>query len=49
MKLPNFGTETEEREFWKKHSIADYWKDLRKSDDTFERPRPTAEFLVLNS
>jgi hypothetical protein len=34
-------TEARERKFWKKHSIADYWKDLRESDDTFERPRLT--------
>lgn len=39
MKRPDFRTEAEERKFWEKRSIADYWKDLRESDDTFERPR----------
>ena len=29
MKLPDFKTEAQERKFWEKHSIADYWKDLR--------------------
>ena len=41
MKLPNLGTEAEEREFRENHSIGDYWKDLRESDDTFERPKLT--------
>ena len=41
MTLPDFKTEAQERKFWEKHSIADYWKDLRESDDTFERPRLT--------
>jgi predicted DNA binding CopG/RHH family protein len=41
VKLPNFKTEAQERKFWQKHSIADYWKDLRESDDLFERPRLT--------
>jgi len=48
MKLPNWGTETEEREFWEKHSIADYWKDLRESDDAFERPRLTPVTLKFD-
>ena len=41
MKLPDFKTEAQERKFWEQHPIADYWKDLRESDDTFERPRLT--------
>jgi predicted DNA binding CopG/RHH family protein len=41
VKLPEFKTEAKERKFWEKHSVADYWKDLRESDDAFERPRLT--------
>ena len=41
MKLPEFKTEAQERKFWEKHSIADYWKDLRDSDDRFKRPKLT--------
>jgi predicted DNA binding CopG/RHH family protein len=48
MKLPNFRTEAEERDFWEKHSIGDYWKDLRESDDTFERPRLTPVTLKFD-
>ena len=48
MKLPDFKTEAEEREFWEKHSIADYWEDLRESDDTFERPRLTPVTLKFD-
>jgi predicted DNA binding CopG/RHH family protein len=33
--------EDSERKFWEEHSIADYWKDLRESDDRFERPKLT--------
>jgi hypothetical protein len=32
---------SKKRKFWEKDSVADYWKDLRESDDTFERPRLT--------
>lgn len=39
MKLPEFKTEQEERKYWKKHSIADYWADLKESEDTFQRPK----------
>jgi predicted DNA binding CopG/RHH family protein len=39
MKLPEFKTEEEERKYWKKHSIADYWEDLKDSSDTFKRPK----------
>lgn len=48
MKLPNFKTETEERKFWEKHSLADYWKDLRESGDAFERPRLTPVTLKFD-
>jgi predicted DNA binding CopG/RHH family protein len=48
MKLPDFRTEAEEREFWGKHSIADYWNDMRKSDDTFERPKLTPVTLKFD-
>lgn len=41
MKLPEFKTEKAEKKFWEKHSIADYWEDLKVSDDTFKRPKLT--------
>ena len=41
MKLPDFKTEEEEQKFWKKHSISNYWEDLKKSADTFKRPKLT--------
>jgi hypothetical protein len=41
VKTPEFRTEAQERKFWEEHSIADYWKDLRESDDIFQRPRLT--------
>ena len=41
MKLPDFKMEKDEIEFWGKHSIADYWEDLKESDDTFKRPKLT--------
>lgn len=37
--LPDFKTEQAEREFWKTHSIADYWDDLQECRDTFKRPK----------
>ena len=39
MKLPDFKTEEEEIKFWQKHSIGNYWADLKESDDTFKRPK----------
>jgi predicted DNA binding CopG/RHH family protein len=39
MKLPDFKTEEEEQKFWRKHSIGNYWEDLKESDDTFKRPK----------
>ncbi len=41
MKTPDFKTEAQERKFWEKHSVADYWNDLLESEDTFERPKLT--------
>ncbi|MBI5195153.1 MAG: hypothetical protein HZA10_02400 [Nitrospirae bacterium] len=38
-KLPELKTEREEREFWRKHSIADYWEELQESSDIFKRPK----------
>jgi len=38
-KIPAFKTEEGERRFRGKHSIADYWDDLRDSNDKFRRPR----------
>jgi predicted HicB family RNase H-like nuclease len=38
-KVPEFKTEKEERKYWKKHSISDYWEDLKESNDTFKRPK----------
>ncbi len=39
MKMPDFEIEEEEKKFWEKHSIADYWEDLTESNDTFKRPK----------
>lgn len=41
MKLPDFISDSEEIKFWEKHSIADYWEDLKESDDRFKRPKLT--------
>ena len=41
MKLPDFKSEKDESQFWEEHSIADYWEDLKESDDTFNRPALT--------
>ena len=38
-KIPEFKTETEEREFWATHSSADYWEDMQECEDTFKRPK----------
>lgn len=40
-KMPEFKTENDEAEFWKRHSIGDYWSDLKESDDAFKRPKLT--------
>jgi predicted HicB family RNase H-like nuclease len=39
MKPPEFKTEKEEIKYWEKHSVADYWEDLKDSNDTFKRPK----------
>ena len=41
MKLPDIKTEKGEKQFWETHSVADYWEDLKESDDTFKRPTLT--------
>jgi len=41
MKLPDFNTEDEEIKFWKKHSISNYWEDLKETEDAFKRPKLT--------
>lgn len=48
MRVPDFKTEEEEREFWSKHSVADYWNDLRESSDTFKRPKLTPVTLKFD-
>jgi len=37
-KVPDLKNEADERKFWGKHSIADYWDDLKECDDIFKRP-----------
>lgn len=41
MKLLDIKTERGETQFWETHLIADYWEDLKESDDTFKRPTLT--------
>ncbi len=41
MKIPDIKTEKGEKQFWETHSVADYWEDLKESDDTFKRPTLT--------
>lgn len=48
MRVPDFKTEAEEREFWANHSIGDYCKDLRESGDTFKRPKLTPVTLKFD-
>jgi len=38
-KLPDFKDEKDEIKFWKKHTIADYWKDLEECNDVFKKPK----------
>ena len=45
MKVPDVASENEERAFWEKHSVADYWEDLLETDDTFKRPKLTTVTL----
>lgn len=37
--MPDFEIEKEEKKFWEKNSIANYWEDLTESNDTFKRPK----------
>ena len=40
LKIPKFKNEKEERDFWDKHSIADYGEELKMTDKiTFPKPR----------
>ncbi len=39
MKMHDFKTEENEMQFWEQHSIADYWDDLKESNDIFKRPK----------
>ena len=48
MKFPDFKSEEQEINFWKKHSIADYWEDLKESDDSFKRPKLTPVTLKFD-
>ena len=48
MKLPDFKTEEEERAFWSKQSVADYWEDLADTDDMFKRPKLTPVTLKFD-
>jgi predicted DNA binding CopG/RHH family protein len=47
-KLPRFKSEEDEMNFWEKHSISDYWNDLKASDDAFKRPKLTPVTLRLD-
>ncbi len=48
MKLPEFKSRQEERDFWEQHSVADYWQDLKNSEDTFTRPKLTPVTLKFD-
>ena len=48
MKLSDIKSEEDEKKFWEKHSIADYWADLPESDDTFKRPKLTPVTLKFD-
>ncbi len=48
MQLPDLKTEENEKNFWEKHSIADYWDYLLESDDTFKRPKLTPVTLKFD-
>ncbi len=47
-KVPEFKTEEEERRFWERHSIANYWDELEESYDTFRRPNLKPVTLKLD-
>ena len=48
MILPDFKSEGEEIKFWEKHSIADYWEDLKELDESFKRPKLTPVTLKFD-
>ena len=48
MKLPDLKSEEDEKKFWEKHSIADYWADLPESGDTYKRPKLTPVTLKFD-
>ena len=48
MRLPDLKTEEDEKNFWEKHSVADYWDDLSESDDAFKRPKLTPVTLKFD-
>ena len=47
-RLPEFRTLEEEIEFWEKHSVADYWDELKESKDVLKRPRLTPVTLKFD-
>jgi predicted DNA binding CopG/RHH family protein len=47
-KLPDFKSEEEERKFWPKHSIVNYWDDLSECKDSFKRPKLTPVTLKFD-
>ncbi len=47
-RLPQFKTQEEEIAFWERYSIADYWDDLKESNDFFKRPKLTPVTLKFD-
>ena len=47
-KMPRFRTQEEEIAFWEKHSIADYWDQLKEGKDWFKRPKLTPVTLKFD-
>lgn len=48
VKIPEFKTEKEEREFWASHSSAEYWDNMKECDDTFKRSKLKSISLKLD-
>ncbi len=48
VKIPEFKSEKEEREFWAIHSSADYWDDMEECSDTFKRPKLKSMSLKID-
>ena len=48
-KPPELKREKEEIAFWEKHSISDYWDELKESADVFKRPKLTPVTLKVRS